>query len=197
VSFFEPLPPPPPHRPQRQPAWAAPPRNELPVGVPAELVVGRSAEAAVMIGGIRVFSTGFELTLTAVARNAAARHEPAPGPRHGRESIRLGLRFADGSRAEAERGGMRDGRERTLVSRGGGGDGSSWHFSYWAWPLPPPGEIEVFCLWEQGGIPESRAVLDAGPILDAAARVEQLWPEEPPGDQPGGSWSSHVMRGDG
>lgn len=197
MSFFEPLPPEPPDpRPPRQPPWIAPPRNELPVGVPAELLLGRSADAAVALGGIRVFSTGFELTLSAVARGAAAREAFSPG-RRGRHGVRFGLRCADGTTAEAERGRPpRPDEARTLIGRGGGGDGSSWHAGYWVWPLPSPGEIELFCLWEEVGIPETRSVLDAGPILDAAARVEQLWPEEdPPG--PGGSWSTHTMRSSG
>jgi hypothetical protein len=196
VSFFEPLPPSPPDvRRPRRPRWAAPPVNELPSGVPAEVLLARSDEAAVALGGIRVFSTGFELSLWVVARGGVARDAFGPG-RHGagQRGVRFGLRCADGTRAEAERSGPHDGQERTLVSRGGGGDASSWHFTYWAWPLPPPGQIELFCCWEPAGIPETRSVLDAAPILEAAARVVSLWPEEDDAESTGGSWSQFGPR---
>jgi hypothetical protein len=197
MSFFEPLPPPRPHLPQRQPAWAAPPRNEIPVGVPDEVIVGRSADAAVWVGSIRAYSIGFELALSAIARPAAGLQALMPGhPRLGaglESQLRFGLRCADGTRAEAERRGPGDAAGRSLNGRGGGGDGSSWSFRYWSWPLPPPGSIELFCLWPPAGIDESSALLDAGPILAAAARVEQLWPDEDGGDGGSGSWSVSTM----
>ena len=49
--------------------------------------------------------------------------------------------------------------------------------SWWTWPLPPAGPLELVCEWPAFGIAESRAVIDAQIILGAAARSIQLWPE--------------------
>jgi hypothetical protein len=200
VSFFEPLPSqqPPPRRP-RQPPWTGPPSNEVPVGVPGGLLLARSEAAAVSAGSFRVYSTGFELTVTALVRPGegapphvqAHRQQGVPID----EVLRLGIRCADGSAAEVDRGyGRRerpDGRpERVLWSRGGGGSDARWSFQYWSWPLPPPGPIELLCLWPRVGIAESSGTLDAAPILEAAARVEPLWPEQ---DDAGGSSSTSSM----
>jgi len=46
-----------------------------------------------------------------------------------------------------------------------------------AWPLPPAGPLEFVCEWSALGIPETRAVVDAQLILDAAGHSTQLWPE--------------------
>jgi hypothetical protein len=52
------------------------------------------------------------------------------------------------------------------------------HFSrWWAWPLPPAGPLEFVCEWPAIGVAETRAVIDAQLILDAAARSTRLWPE--------------------
>jgi hypothetical protein len=50
--------------------------------------------------------------------------------------------------------------------------------NFWVWPLPPPGPVTFVCAWPRWEIPESRTDLDAGPILEAAARATDLWPED-------------------
>src|SRR2546430_3515945 len=65
-----------------------------------------------------------------------------------------------------------------LFPDGGGGGGRRYDMRYWVWPLPPPGPVAFVCEWPAFGIPESRAELDARPILDAAARALGLWPED-------------------
>jgi hypothetical protein len=49
---------------------------------------------------------------------------------------------------------------------------------YWVWPLPPPGPLTFVVEWPAHGIAESRAELDTQPILDAAARAIQVFPED-------------------
>jgi hypothetical protein len=53
------------------------------------------------------------------------------------------------------------------------------------WPLPPAGTLAFVCEWPLRGIVETRAEIDAAPILEAAGRAEVLWPEDRGGnDQP-------------
>jgi hypothetical protein len=62
-----------------------------------------------------------------------------------------------------------------LVLRGGGGGSQSWSQSLWLWPLPPEGPLTFVCEWPAFDIPLSRAVVDAAPIREAAARSQPLW----------------------
>lgn len=48
---------------------------------------------------------------------------------------------------------------------------------WWVWPLPPPGRLEITVDWPTRGI-AAVAVIDAEPILDAAARAIPLWPSD-------------------
>ena len=43
------------------------------------------------------------------------------------------------------------------------------------WPLPPPGVITFRFRWPGQGVVEQTTTIDAAVILDAAARVCQLW----------------------
>jgi hypothetical protein len=204
VSFFADLPDSP-HPPRhREPAWAAPPANELPVPVALELVAGRSAEAVVTLGPLQVYSIGFELVLTVRVRTPPERFfDPLHLHPHARKEdvLRFGLACADGLRAEVGRPvPRREPPERTLTPRGGGGGDNRWDLRVWSWPLPPPGPVDVHCLWPRFGIDETRTSFDAQPLLEAAARVERLWPEEGPGSRPEGAAyqsSHHLIRGDG
>jgi hypothetical protein len=74
-----------------------------------------------------------------------------------------------------------------VMPRGSGGGGRSWEMNWWVWPLPPPGPLALVCEWQAHGIALRRHELDAAPLLEAAARVEPLWPN---GGAIGGSASS-------
>jgi hypothetical protein len=50
----------------------------------------------------------------------------------------------------------------------------------WLWGLPPPGPLTFACHWPTEQLPPSQAELDAGLVLEAAARAQTLWPEEGP-----------------
>ena len=50
----------------------------------------------------------------------------------------------------------------------------------WMWPLPLPGPLVFVCEWRAEGIELTRHELDAQVILDAAAEVDELWPDERP-----------------
>jgi hypothetical protein len=104
-----------------------------------------------------------------------------PGAGTARRSFRFGLLLSDGSKVigEYRRGPAHDAQPSGPVLRAfmsGGALGT--HFSrWWAWPLPPAGPLEFVCEWPAIGVAETRAVIDAQLILDAAARSTRLWPE--------------------
>jgi hypothetical protein len=84
----------------------------IPGLVPAELVLARTEQVAVAVGGVRASPNGFEFTVHVRLRRE---DEPRPGGgglfnRHGRvmqaanEGLQLGVMFADGRRAAAPGG---------------------------------------------------------------------------------------------
>lgn len=191
-AFFEPPPPPPPLVRSETPEWMGPPRDVAPAVVPVELVVGRSEEAAIYVASVAVYPTGFAFELISVL---ATRDEPID-PRlmhrmHIRgalpdgtvpdEMLRVGVRFADGSKA-TNLGGRGPGPPRDgppdhpiLLTRGGGGGDNQWRETIWVWPLPPPGPLAFVVEWPAFGIPLSEAEVDGTAILDAAARATPLF----------------------
>jgi hypothetical protein len=96
------------------------------------------------------------------------------------EMLRIGVQFADGSKAtntsEFHHG---DGPPPAPVLRTGGGGGGdrSWHQNEWVWPLPPPGPLTFVCEWPAAGIALTRSEIDAQLILDAADRAQRIFPD--------------------
>ena len=207
MGFFESVPPPPPPEPVRRHrlVWMRP-DAVIPGLVPVELVLVRTEQVAVAIGGIHVYPNGFEFTV-----HARLRHEEKPTPRtgglfdrHGRgmraanAGLRLGVMYADGRRAAAPGGRpLLDDAEAgrlVLFENGGGGSGRTWDGDFWVHPLPPEGPVTFVVSWAEHGVAEARAELDGTAIGEAARRAVVLWPEEP-GFEPGDSyaWSSAVV----
>jgi hypothetical protein len=207
MGFFESIPQPPPPEPVRRhrPGWMRP-DAVIPGLVPAELVLVRTEQVAVTVGGVRAYPNGFEFTVHARLRR---QDEPRPGrgglfDRHGRGmqaasgGLRLGVMFADGRRAAAPGGHRRPddaGAGRlVLFENGGGGSGRTWDGNFWVHPLPPEGPVTFVVSWVEHGVAEARAELDGAAIGEAARRAVILWPEEPefePGDDY--AWGSGVV----
>ena len=208
MSFFDSIPqPPPPPEPVRRhrPVWM---RSDavIPGLVPAELMLVRTEQVAVAVGGVHAYPNGFEFTV-----HARLRREDEPGPRggglfnrHGRgmraanDGLRLGVMYADGRRAAAPDGHPRlddaDAGRLVLLENGGGGSAHTWDGNFWVHPLPPEGPVTFVVSWVEHGVAEARAELDGAAIGEAARRAVMLWPEEPefePGDRHG--WSSGVV----
>jgi hypothetical protein len=199
VSFFEPpsLPEPEEHD---QPVWLGPPENEVGVVMPLDILLARSHDVAVALLSITAFSTGFEICGTVRTREQLDDFQEAFVMYRRRrtaelepELFRFGVEFADGRKAtnlghpflrEQEDD---DPSQPVLMPRGSGGGGRSWQMNWWVWPLPPPGPLALVCEWPAQGIALTRHELDAAPLLEAAARVEPLWPS---GGAIGGSESS-------
>jgi hypothetical protein len=194
MSFFEP-----PARPLEgvfravavsPPAWLGSPHNVLPGIAPVELIVARTDETVVALAGIQAYPAGFGFTLCLRLRNVSAREEqqfpylldsaPLEGDPLPHEFFRFGVQFADGGKAtNLDRPSFDPEHEPdrpVLLQQGGGGAGTTWDMEHWVWPLPPPGLFAFVCAWPGRGIPESRAEIDAGILLDAAGRAVTLWP---------------------
>jgi hypothetical protein len=151
----------------------------VPGVVPVALLVARTDTHAVLVDGLLVYPTGFDFDL------AVRRH---PGhPRHHRhhphlwdDQLRLEVRFADGRTADngpgrwPRRSGDHLPDPPLLYQSTVGADGGQ----VWLWGLPPPGPLTFACQWPGEQISPSQAELDAGLVLEAAARARNLWPDE-------------------
>lgn len=177
----------------RMPPWLAAPRGTLPGVVALDLVLARTEKVAVCISRAAAYATGFELDV--ITMSAQDDDEIDPWLFHRRrqllhrgggpiapEMLRLGVQFADGSKA-MNTGGRHyaAGEPPTgpiMHSGGGGGGGGSWRQSQWIWPLPPPGVLVFVCEWPALDIPLTRCEIDAQPIIDAAARAQVVFSDE-------------------
>jgi hypothetical protein len=164
-----------PHRP-----WDLP-NTEIPDIVPTQtLMIGRTDQVAVAVTGLSAYAEGFEVFVTARIRppGAAGGRESRPDRVMIQRSFRLGMLLSDGSKVFGERGGH-DTEPTGPVLRAYmlGGLLHSHVSRWWAWPLPPAGPLEFVCEWSALGMPETRAVIDAQLILDAAGQSTRLWPE--------------------
>lgn len=92
MSFFDSIPqPPPPPEPVRRPRPARmQPDEVIPASVPGELILIRTGQVAVAIGGIRVYPNGFEFTahvrMHGKDENELGWHDPFEPPREARQA---------------------------------------------------------------------------------------------------------------
>ena len=165
------------------------PDNEVPVSVAFDAVLVSTEALAVYVSGLRVFSNGVDFAVELCARQGSADRrggldEVLHG--HGRSQLLIGAEFSDGRRCSNL--GMRlmeaGDDEPTLWPGGGGGGGRTAGLSLFLAPLPPPGDLRLVTAWPAQGIPDTATMLPTDDILDAAARVTELWPWEPEADQP-------------
>ena len=210
MSFFElPPPPPEPERPKMEtPEWFGPPDSVLPAPFALEQLLARTDRVALLVHSGRAYPNGFEFAFALVTR------EPRHGRRHDPMMAWHGMALEQGLTDDVLRFGIElaDGRKATvfdrfrpfepdapapevvLQQRGGGGGGTGWEFRFWAWPLPPPGPLAFVVEWPSEGVPLTRGEVDSGPIRDAAARAEELWPGGGARGPGGSTWSTNVIR---
>jgi hypothetical protein len=152
----------------------------VPGVVPVELLLARTDTHAVLVDNLLVYSTGFDFDLAVRRRPGQPRQHRHRGERFWGEGLRLEVRFADGRSADNDpRRWPRTSGGQTpdpplLYQSTVGADGGH----VWLWGLPPPGPLTFACQWPAGQIPPSQAELDAGLVLEAAARARNLWPDE-------------------
>lgn len=202
TPFFDEADVPPPDEPveHRSPPWAEMAPNVLPVSVPLDVVLVRTGDWAVWIGGAEVGPEGLQFTLTVQGRRTLdvrrmhGFHEP---PEEG--SRRFGVAFADGRRAIAWGPWAGPGADRAapaihLTPRGGSGSSHRWSQTFWLWPLPPEGPLTFAFAWPEQGLEESVAEVDGAPLRAASRRAIELWPDDrpdPPGDATG--WERYAV----
>ncbi len=146
---------------------------------------------ALVVSDATVYPTGFEVTLAVRLREVIdeldffgrrqMRRATWPDGEIPPDVLRFGLHFADGSKA-TNVGGRdpwdADGKPEgpILFERGGGGGGTRYDQRFWAWPLPPAGELQFVCEWPSRDIGLTVKPIDAEVILAAASRAQELWP---------------------
>jgi hypothetical protein len=204
-EFPEP-PPEPPRERYVPPPWVHAPRDLLPGVVALELLLARTQDAAVCVRRLEAYPAGFALELRVLVRGELEEldvlalgprarqrmrrrpEEPYPPP----ELLRFGIEFADGRKATNLTGvhpgggrvhamrGHESGEEPpegpVITSGGGGGGSGGWRQELWVWPLPPPGRLAFVCEWPVAGIALTRSEIDAGSLLEAAGRAQEIFP---------------------
>ncbi len=196
-EFFEPPPLPlEKHRRPIRPPWSGPPEGTLPGVVPLELLLARSDKAAVYVTHLAVYPAGFELEIQAAAaageedeqlefdHDLFGRHWPSPGRNRElpAELLRIGVQFADGSKATTTAGMPHHRQDQVppgpvMWPLAGGGGGGRWHQGYWIWPLPKGGPLQLVCEWPAADIPLTRKQMDTKVILEAANRAQSIFPD--------------------
>jgi hypothetical protein len=182
----------------RRPAWIQPPPDVVPGVVPVELILARTPQRAIGLTGIRAYPNGFGCTLHLRLREVIPGEqslvgifgmfgdEVDPAGEFADYYLRFGVGFADGRKATnlERRWDLEDGPPpdppALRLTRWEGYDRLSQEVDVWVWGLPPPGPLAFVCEWPARGIPESRVEIDAGLVLEAAARAVPIWPEEVP-----------------
>lgn len=212
-EFFEPPPKsvaPEPQR-YRRPPWVGAPSGTLPGIVAVERVLAQTDKVAVCVGRLAAYPTGFEfdvVTMTGDEEDVDPwLFHPRRRLQHGAadeippEMLRLGVQFADGSKAtnttRFHHGRQPPASGPVMHPGGGGGGGGGWRQTQWVWPLPPPGALTLVCEWPAMNIPLTRSELDAQAILDAAARAQVIFSDEhlpEPPDNEGGLPPVAVIR---
>ncbi len=181
------------------PPWLERPRGILLGAVAQELLLARTDSVAIALTHIGACSDGFAATLLVMSAMGEEDDEETPfgwGPWRRRadpeSTLRIGVRYADGAKAELDPGPGAPplrGEERPdgpLIHGGGGsGGGGEWRHELWFWPLPPPGPLTFAVQWPARGVQETLYELDAGTILDAAGRAQRLFATGEMSDTPG------------
>jgi hypothetical protein len=191
-----------PATPKRAPTWFAPPANAVPVVVPLGLVLARSDDAVIAVPAVQAYPTGLNLALAVRVRQRAGgrgsqrlmTYDPTSD-----EFVRIGVQFSDGRKAtnlhhpRSPRAGEPPAGP-LLTPRGSSETQGAWDGYYWLWPLPTPGRLLIVAEWPAQQLSETRAEIDADPILEAAALAVTLWPTD---DDPGGQVGHAPIAGAG
>jgi hypothetical protein len=185
------------------PPWSGPPPEETGAVLAVERTVARSANVVVRVPTIRAFSSGCMLDVEVVSRQGTLSeddwwdlhsavyghfHRSRPGAALPAKLLRMGVRYADGTKATTIEQPRRwspgpddppAGPLLGWVPGSSGMHGRELGFSglgLWLWPLPPAEPFEFAVEWPFGGIDLSIAELDGAATVAAAGRSARYWP---------------------
>lgn len=182
-----------------RPAWFGPPDDEVPVSIPLQRVLVRTPGAVMTLCRCDVYRTGLEFALRVDLRfDQIEGWQPEPpqqglflldhGPRHPRMRLHLGVRFSDGTEAQANSrfdaspfgdSPFEDPAGPILIAQAGGGGGGPDNWSttmnLWLFPLPPEGELVLSYACEDAGISEGTVVLNATELRSRVEDVIGVW----------------------
>jgi hypothetical protein len=187
VRFFDEPPPSPPSPPSyRTPEWIGPPENVIPATVALDAILLRRPELAIWIADALVFPSGLSFGINIQRRERSDAHEPPMffGP-VAADDPRFGLQLADGRKVVVRRLGemqpfLKRPDQPVLRPRSGSGGANRSRADMWLWPLPPAGPLTFVCAWPAEAVGETSVQIDAAPILAAASRAVEMWPDDRP-----------------
>lgn len=155
---------------------SGPSAGTVPVVVPGDVVLARSAGLAVWVGAITAFPDGFAFTLLTLTdpRRARPPADWALDVAERGQMTWLEIGYADGRRRAADLNAntpRRQPRGPHLAVLNAGGTDSRW----WVTPVPPPGPVELAIHLSEQAQPTGVGYLDGAALADAAARAEVVW----------------------
>lgn len=193
-DFFEP---PPPRETSditehEAPPWFGAPNDVLPCAVPIAEIVARGPSVAVGLVGALAYLEGLELQVFAFLTDPTQRFVNAfhlyddsedGAAEEGRISdrlLRIGIEYPDGRKSmnTTERwfddDEAADGRDPTLIDRGGSTAERKISQTFWCWPLPSEGDLQFVCEWPYYEVPLTRHRIDGELIREAAGRAQRI-----------------------
>jgi hypothetical protein len=152
-------------------------------------LVARSDRCAIAIGGLVVYTLGFEAVVRLRLRDVdpwidPLGHRYGPSGRFRNEGqlpddlLRMGVELADGIKATSTDEHFRRPDEPPpsgYFQMSGGGGGQRWDFTCWVWPLPAKPPTTFVVEWPALGIQLTRYELPTEEIVQAGKRSVSIW----------------------
>lgn len=182
-----------------QPRQWGPPERVLGATVAIDFLLAESDAGAVQIRHLTAFPSGFEFGVLAVAvvgegvdvldpmfgMAGLRRHLEGSAEESFKAVLQLTVTYADGFTLESA--GQRDGASRgsgAQLRRGHAGASRSadlWtaHATFWAQPLPPPGDLTFAATWRSYGVEDARHSVDAAALIEASRRAVPILSRRP------------------
>lgn len=179
------------------------PDNELPASVALDVVLAETPDVVISISAVEVYRNGIDVQIDVRTGGDVVASAAGGGFI---EEVLIGVEYPDGRRATNlpmwPPPTAPSPSEVQLRMVGGSGGQRAADMRIYLTPLPPPGTIKLVCAWPQRDVRETTILVDAEPLLAAAARSRELWPWEPYREQrrpeppaaPAGGWFEETRR---
>jgi hypothetical protein len=157
-----------------------PPDGEVPAGVPLIALLGRTPALRLVSTDLFVYSTGFTFRCCLFARDPASalidEWAAAWTPAAIGTDFDLAVGFEDGVEFRLHPHRTAGGAEPLFFMEGWTRERQSCQ-TVFVPRLPPGGRVTISAGWPSRGVPPSTFAFDASLLLDARARVVQVWEE--------------------